>query len=299
MIIDGTRLAKEVEASLKEKIVKYHYERKPKLAIILIGSNPDSLRYIKRKNKKCDECGIDHELFTFEVDASVEAVISTISRLNVDERVDGILMQMPLPVDFVSRSQMSDVSRYLLDHIVPDKDVDGLGSMNIAKYVLGDTNGFVPATPQGVMYILQSINCVLEGKHVVIIGRSMIVGKPLAFLLLAKDAVVTITHSKTSSIADFTKDADIVIAAAGRPGLVQAEMIREGAVVIDVGISVGEDKSLSGDVDFNAVAKKASYITPVPGGVGPLTVAFLLDNLVKAYTLHHEKPDEQKGERLS
>lgn len=277
MILDGKAIASSIEATLKTAIDKIH-GRKPALAFVLVGEDPASIAYIRMKKKKCGEIGItsiDHE---FPKDLSKEALLSKIHSLNEDPAVDGILVQLPLP---------DQISPYpILEAIDPKKDVDGFHPLNMGKLLLGEKGGFYPCTPYGVMILLKHAGIETKGKHVVILGRSNIVGKPLAALLMQKEeganATVTIAHSATENLSSLCLSADILIAAMGNPRFVKADMVKEGAIVIDVGISRIEDR-LVGDVDFENVAPKCSQITKVPGGVGPMTIAMLLSNTLLSY----------------
>jgi len=276
-LIDGIRIAKKIEDSIAQEI-KTLTGRKPGLAFVRIGEDPASKVYIGIKKKKCREVGIlsfDKEL---PVNVSSEEVIATLQALNHDPSVDGILMQLPLP------SHLSPFS--LMEHITPFKDVDGFHPVNMGKLLLGECGGFIPCTPQGIHRLLIDSNIEIAGKHIVIVGRSNIVGKPLAALLMQKDplcnATVTIAHGKSQNLVSLCKEADILVAAIGHPKFITEKMVRRGAVVIDVGISK-QGSILVGDVDFEHVAPLSSHITPVPGGVGPMTVALLMHNTLKAY----------------
>ena len=276
-LIDGIQIAKKITTSLAGEI-KSLSGRKPGLAFVRIGEDPASKVYIGIKKKKCSEVGIvsfDRELPS---NASAEEVIATLQALNHDPLVDGILMQLPLPPHLCAFS--------LMEYIAPSKDVDGFHPVNMGKLLLGDSTGFIPCTPQGIHRLLIDSQIEVSGKHVVIVGRSNIVGKPLAALLMQKDplcnATVTIAHSKSQNLASLCKEADILIAAIGHPKFITEKMVRKGAVVIDVGISK-QGSCLVGDVDFEHVAPLCSHITPVPGGVGPMTIALLLHNTLKAY----------------
>ena len=282
MILDGREIAKEIEKEVAHAIHK-HKGRKPGLAFILVGDNPASRVYVSKKKKKCAEVGIlsfDREL---KEDISEEKLIQEIQALNGDERVDGILLQLPLPSHI-------DVN-FVISTIDPNKDVDGLHPLNMGKLLLGESGGFSPCTPLGIMTLLSKTKIATEGKHAVVVGRSNLVGKPLAALLVQKsrhaNATVTIAHSYTKHLAEICRSADILIAAIGKEKLITREMVKEGAVVIDVGINRGLDGAkqpiIVGDVDFEQVAPKCSYITPVPGGVGPMTIAMLLSNTLTSY----------------
>jgi len=276
-IINGTQIAKEIEDSLALEIQAIS-GRKPGLAFVRVGEDPASKVYIQIKKRKCEKVGIlsfDKELPST---ASEKEVIDTLLRLNQDPLVDGILVQLPLPKHLSAFN--------LIEHIIPSKDVDGFHSLNMGKLLLGEPGGFIPCTPQGVHRLLTDSGIEIEGKHVVIVGRSNIVGKPLAALLMQKDplcnATVTLVHSKSRNLASLCKEADILVAAIGKPKFITKDMVKPGSIVIDVGIN-RVDAKLVGDVDFENVAPITSHITPVPGGVGPMTVALLLHNTLKAY----------------
>ncbi len=290
MVINGKTIAEEVYSELQTLLDRYDVPRKPKIAILLIGNREDSLKYIKGKMRKCEELGFLSELLQFDETSDVHDVVKQIDVLNHDESIDGILVQMPLPYLFIEKNKVphtESVTRYILDSIDPNKDIDGLTATNIGKYVAHDKTGFIPATAQGVMKILQYISIDLTGKHVVIIGRSLIVGKPIAQLCLEKNAGVTMLHSHVSDISYYTMSADVIILAAGKPNLLNREMVHDQAVVIDVGISVTDGK-LYGDADFSQLQDYVKAITPVPGGVGPLTIAYIMYNLGKAYIYNND-----------
>lgn len=278
MIIYGKVIATEIEEKIATAIANLK-ERKPGLAFVLVGAHPSSLSYIRRKKKKCEELGIisfDRELP--ETTTEVE-LLRVIANLNSDPQVDGILVQLPLPSHIPTAN--------ILEAIDPNKDVDGFHPLNMGKLLLGDNTGFLPCTPYGISILLSHSKIETKGKHVVILGRSNIVGKPLAALLVQKaegaNATVTIAHSATKELASVCKPADILIAALGRPKFVTEAMVKKGAVVIDVGINRIEGKGLVGDVDFDSVAPLCSAISPVPGGVGPMTIAMLLSNTLLSY----------------
>jgi methylenetetrahydrofolate dehydrogenase (NADP+)/methenyltetrahydrofolate cyclohydrolase len=275
-LIDGKSLAASVLASAK--IAADDLSRRgvhPGFAVILAGDDPASQVYVKSKVRACEQTGVRSELYRFPADAPEEALIERIAALNADTRVHGILVQLPLPRRLDAEGVLSCVS--------PAKDVDGFHAENLGALVAGRP-GFVPCTPAGVMRMLESERVALAGRHAVIIGRSTIVGRPMALLLLQKDATVTICHSKTAQLAAITRQADVLVAAAGRARLVTADMIKPGACVIDVGINRLPDGKLAGDVDFDSVKQVAGLITPVPGGVGPMTVAMVIENTVRAAT---------------
>ena len=276
-IIDGTAasltLKKKIANEIKQKALK------PCLAVIQVGDNKASDIYVRNKNKACDMVGIKFINIKLPDTISEDLIISEIERLNLDNNVNGILVQLPLPPCF-------DEGR-IINAINPVKDVDGLTYPNVGNLVL-ENECLVSCTPMGVMELLDMYNVSLKGKNACIVGRSNLVGKPLIQLLLARDATVSICHSKSVDIKSYTKMADVLIVAAGHPNLITKDMVKEGAVVIDVGINK-ENDSLVGDVSFDEVSKKASLITPVPGGVGPMTVASLLKNVVKAYKFQNGK----------
>jgi len=273
-IIDGKELAKKIRSNLKIECDELKRQGKlPKLAVILVGDDPASKVYVKNKNKACEDVGIDFEEYILNDDITQEQLINIIESLNNKKDVTGILLQSPIP----SHLDINEAFR----KIAPEKDVDGFNPVNVGKLSLGQDT-FVSCTPYGVIKMFDEYGIDLTGKNVTIIGRSNIVGKPLAWCCLNKNATVTICHSKTVDLKEHTSKADIVVAAIGKAKFITADMIKEGAVVIDVGINRGEDGKLTGDVDFEEVSKKASYITPVPGGVGPMTIAMLMNNVIKA-----------------
>ncbi|ACY47846.1 bifunctional methylenetetrahydrofolate dehydrogenase/methenyltetrahydrofolate cyclohydrolase FolD [Rhodothermus marinus] len=282
-IIDGKAIAAQVRAEVKAEVDAWVQagNRPPYLAVILVGDNPASASYVRGKTKAAAEVGIASDTLHFDTSISEAELLAEIARLNEDDGVDGILVQLPLP-DHINPSRV-------LNAIRPDKDVDGFHPVNAGRLLLGEP-GFVPATPAGILELLRRSGIETTGKHAVVVGRSNIVGRPLAALLLHRgiDATVTVCHSRTRDLAALTRTADILVAAIGRPRYITADMVREGAVVIDVGINRVDDPShprgyrLVGDVDFEAVAEKASWITPVPGGVGPMTIALLLRNTLYA-----------------
>ena len=273
-IIDGKQLAKIIKSNLKQEVdllkEKGIY---PKLAVILVGDDAASKVYIKNKNKACEVTGIEFEEFLLPTDTKMEDLLDIIHNLNKREDVNGILLQSPLP-------EHLDIN-IAFRKIAPEKDVDGFNPLNVGKLALGQDT-FVACTPYGVMRMLDSYGIEIQGKNAVVIGRSNIVGKPLMQCLLSKNATVTVCHSKTQNIKEITKNADILIAALGKAKFVTEDMVKPGAVVIDVGINRTEEGKLLGDVDFEKVSEKVSYITPVPGGVGPMTIAMLMENVVKA-----------------
>lgn len=273
-IIDGKGLAKKIRENLKKDVEGLKKEGIiPKFAVILIGDDPASKIYVRNKNKACIEIGIEYEEHVLKEDTTMEELLKLINKLNKDKSINGILLQSPLP-------QHLDINE-ALKQIDYRKDVDGFNPINVGKLSLGQ-DCFVSCTPYGIIKMLEEYKIPIEGKKTVIIGRSNIVGKPLIQCLLSKNATVTVCHSKTQDIEDIIKDSDIVITAMGKPKFLKENMVKQGATVIDVGINRMENGKIVGDVDFEEVSKKTSYITPVPGGVGPMTIAMLMNNIVKA-----------------
>jgi methylenetetrahydrofolate dehydrogenase (NADP+)/methenyltetrahydrofolate cyclohydrolase len=270
LIIDGKALAKEKRAeiakqveALKEKGVT------PGLAVVLVGEDPASQIYVRNKHKACEEVGIYSRKITLPEETTEEEILKIIDELNNDPEIDGILVQLPLPKHI-------DPDKVILS-ISPDKDVDGFHPVNAGRLLTGQ-DGFFPCTPLAVMELIKSAGVDVSGKEAVVVGRSNIVGKPVSMLLLRENATVTICHSKTKDLADVCRRADILVAAVGRPEMITADYVKEGAVVIDVGINRVGEKKVVGDVAFDEVKDKAAYITPVPGGVGPMTITMLLYN---------------------
>lgn len=273
-IIDGKELAKKIKSDLKEKVDKLKENGIiPKLAVIMVGDNPASKVYVKNKSKACQNVGIEFEEYLFDASIDEKELLDIIEKLNNDNSITGILLQAPIPKHLNINKAFGTIS--------PKKDVDGFNPLNIGKLAIGEDT-FISCTPYGIVKMLEEYNIKTEGKHVVILGRSNIVGKPLIQCMLNLNSTVTVCHSKTQNIKEITKTADILISAIGKPKFVTEDMVKPGAVVIDVGINKLEDGSLVGDVDFDNIIKKASFITPVPGGVGPMTIAMLLTNVVKA-----------------
>lgn len=273
-IIDGKQLAKNIRLNLKEEVEELKKKGIfPKLAVIMVGDNAASKVYVKNKSKACEEIGIAYQEFILNADTTMEQLLELIYKLNKDESVHGILLQSPLPSNLDINMAFKEIET--------KKDVDGFNPINVGKLALNQ-DCFVSCTPYGIIKMLEEYNVPIEGAHAVILGRSNIVGKPLIQCLLNKNATVTICHSKSKNVKETTKNADILIAAIGKANFVQADMVKEGAVVIDVGINRTTEGKIIGDVDFEEVSKKASYITPVPGGVGPMTIAMLMTNVVKA-----------------
>ena len=276
-IIDGKRISAEIRAELAEKTLEFKekYNTVPGLAVIIVGEDPASRVYVRNKHKACAEVGFYSEVHELPEDASEKAVLDLIDRLNACSDIHGILVQLPLPKHL-------DEQKILL-RIKPEKDVDAFHPYNVGKIMIGDYN-VLPCTPAGVMQLLSRSGVSASGKHCVVIGRSNIVGKPMAMLLLHDNGTVTVCHSRTPDLKAQTLQADILVSAVGRAGFVTADMVKPGAVVIDVGINRNADGKLCGDVDFGPVSEVASMITPVPGGVGPMTITMLLQNTLTAAT---------------
>ena len=273
-IIDGKAISNEIKEEITLKVGKM--ERKPGLAVILIGDDPASQVYVSNKEKTCNKLGIKSFMYRLSESTTEEELLSLIDELNSNNEVDGILLQHPVPTHI---DEMKAFNR-----IAPDKDVDGFNVINRGKLAIGE-DAFVACTPLGVIRMLKHENVEIAGKHCAIIGRSNIVGKPLYELMLKENATVTVCHSKTKNLAEICKTADILVAALGKSNFVTADMVKDDAVVIDVGINRVDGK-LVGDINFEEVSKKASLITPVPGGVGPMTIAMLMENVIKAYEKH-------------
>ena len=286
-IIDGKKIAEQIRQEIAQQTEQLKTSRgiTPGLAVVLVGNNPASEVYVRNKQKACEKIGLLSELHRFPEDTSQDLLLKKISELNHDDKIHGILVQLPLPPHINEQS--------ILQSIRPEKDVDGFHPVNMGKLAQGEP-GFVPCTPLGIREMLLRENIPIQGQHVVIVGRSNIVGKPLALLLMQKsekgNATVTVCHSRTKNLADITRQADILVAAIGRAQFITRDMVRPGAVVIDVGVNRIEDAyspkgyRLVGDVDFDAVKEIASAITPVPGGVGPMTITMLLNNTLQAAT---------------
>ena len=274
VIIDGKELAKKIRENLKIECEKLKKEKIiPKLAVIMVGDNPASKVYVKNKSKACQEIGIEYEEYLLSKETKQKELIDLIKKLNEEKTVNGILLQSPLPSHLDINKAFKEIDYR--------KDVDGFTPISTGKLTIGEDT-FVSCTPLGVIKMFEEYNIDLTGKSVVILGRSNIVGKPLIHCCLNKNATVTVCHSKTKDLKEYTKRADILIVAIGKSKYLTEDMVKEGAVVIDVGINRGKDGKLTGDVDFENVEKKASYITPVPGGVGPMTIAMLMNNVIKA-----------------
>ena len=273
-ILDGKELAKKIRANLKVDVEELKKRGiLPKLAVIMVGDDSASKIYVKNKSKACEEIGVEFEEYILNSDITMDELKKLINSLNEKKDIHGILLQSPIPSNLDINEAFRTIS--------PAKDVDGFHPINVGKLALGQDT-FVSCTPFGIVKILEEYNIPIQGKHVVILGRSNIVGKPLIQCMLQKNATVTVCHSKTEHIEEYTKQADILIVAIGKPKFVKENMVKPGAIVIDVGINRGEDGKLCGDVDFDKVEKIVSNITPVPGGVGPMTIAMLMNNVVKA-----------------
>ena len=289
-IIDGNQIAAAIAAELKAEVATVT-GRKPCIALVRVGDDPASVSYVKKKEKTAEEIGVTSRIILPPVSITQDALFQLLDELNADPSVDGILVQSPLP------KHIDEVA--VFRRVAPEKDVDGFNTLNLGKVAQEDETGFVACTPAGIMELLIRSGVDLKGKHVVVLGRSLIVGKPVALLALQKragaNATVTVCHSATANLPAITRQADVLIAAIGRPEFVTADMVKPGAVVIDVGINRVPDASkksgyrLTGDVNFAAVSPLCAKITPVPGGVGPMTVAMLMKNTVKAFRLTHAR----------
>lgn len=276
MIIYGNEIAAKIKEEIKAKVedIAAQGKRKPCLCVILLGDDPASISYVKGKEKACAQIGFASKMIALPNDTKEEELLNIVHACNEDESIDGILVQLPLPKHINAQN--------IIANIDPKKDVDGLHPVNVAK-LYQSQDGFVPCTPQGVMQILKEAKVSLAGKHVVVVGRSHLVGSPVARLLLNENATVTMCHSYTQDLAKITAQADILVVCVGKPRMITAEYVKDGAIVIDVGVNRGEDGKLCGDVDFANVSEKCSLITPVPKGVGPMTICMLLVNTLKAY----------------
>lgn len=273
--MDGKALSLSIETHIKEKVSTYLEKgnRKPKLVVLLIGDNPASVTYVKNKEKACERVGIESAVYRMDEDVNTQDVLKVVNELNQDKSVDGILVQLPIP-------KQLDVN-IIIETLDPNKDVDGLHSINIAK-LYANQEGFVPCTPRGIMTLLKHYKIEVSGKHAVVIGRSALVGRPVAQLLLNENATVTVCHSKTQDLASITRTADIIVVAIGRERFLTFEHVNRANAIIDVGINRVNDK-LVGDVDYDALMYKADFMTPVPGGVGPMTIVSLLENTMMSY----------------
>lgn len=285
-IIDGKAVAAKIRESLAKDVTSLKLNGiTPSLAVILVGNDPASVSYVTGKRKALAELGIEDRSIMLPNGTSETELLDTIEKLNKDDTVDGILVQLPLP------SHINE--KKVIDAIDPLKDVDGFTPVNVGNLVIGN-NSFIPCTPNGIIQLIKSVGVETSGKHAVVVGRSNIVGKPIALLLARKDmnCTVTICHTGTKNLGEMTRQADILVVASGKPGTITADMVKEGAVVIDVGVNRIPDSSkksgfrLVGDCDFEAVKEKAEYITPVPGGVGPMTITMLMSNVIKSAKRH-------------
>ncbi len=279
-IIDGKRIAAEVRRSVREHVADLTRRelRPPRLALILVGDDPASHIYVRNKSRACERAGIAYLDIRLPEDTPGERLLEQVDELNHDDTVDGILVQLPLP------GPLRHLEPAVMERVEPSKDVDGFHPENMGRLLLGQP-GFVACTPLGILFLLEQTGVPLEGAHAVVIGRSVTVGRPVAALLLHRHATVTICHSRTLDLPGHVRRADIVVAAAGKPNLVRGDWIKPGAAVIDVGINRTE-QGLVGDVVFDEARQRASHITPVPGGVGPMTIAMLLQNTLRARTMH-------------
>lgn len=272
-LIDGKKISQEIKDELKEKVAEYRKEgKKAALAVVQVGNDPASSVYVRNKKNACAYIGIESVSYEIPEETTEEELLQLIDELNGREDINGILVQLPLP-------EHIDEEKIILA-ISPEKDVDGFHPQSAGAMMIG-SRGFLPCTPAGVIQLLKRSGVGIEGKHCVVIGRSNIVGKPMAMLMLRENATVTIAHSRTKNLKELCRQADILIVAVGKPKFITADYVREGAVVIDVGIHRLEGKKLCGDVDFDSVEPHASAITPVPGGVGPMTIAMLMNNCVE------------------
>ena len=297
MIIDG----KAVSASVKERIKDETAKLKEQgievgLAVVIVGEDPASKVYVRNKKKACEEVGFNSYEYALPEETTEQELLDLVNKLNADEKVNGILVQLPLP------KHLDD--KVIINNILPEKDVDAFHPVNVGKIMIGDYN-FLPCTPAGVMELIAATGTEIQGKECVVIGRSNIVGKPMAMLLLHKSGTVTICHSKTKDLKKVASRADILVAAIGKPKFITADYIKEGAVVIDVGMDRDENGKLCGDVDFENCKDKAGFITPVPGGVGPMTIAMLMQNTLTAAKVKNgivetpeSKPDSNKDRNI-
>ena len=277
-IIDGKQISLDIKNELKEKVAKYKEQGiEITLAVVKVGNDPASAVYVRNKEKACEYAGINSKTLALPEETAEEELLNVVKKLNEDKNVNGILVQLPLPKHI-------DESKVLLT-IDSTKDVDGFHPVNVGKMVIGEDT-FLPCTPAGIIEMIKRTDIDIEGKECVVIGRSNIVGKPMAMLMLKENATVTIAHSRTKDLKEVTKRADIIVAAIGKAKFVTADYVKEGAVVIDVGMDRDENGKLCGDVDFESVSKVASAITPVPGGVGPMTVTMLLVNCLRSVELN-------------
>ncbi len=279
IIIDGKKISAQVKESVAAEVKTLREQGiEPCLAVVIVGDDPASRVYVNNKKKACAFCGIRSEEYALPASTGEEELLALVAKLNADPAVQGILVQLPLPAQICEE--------HIIAAIDPKKDVDAFHAVNVGKIMIGDFD-FLPCTPAGCIDLIDSTGVSIEGKRCVVIGRSNIVGKPMAMLLLHRNGTVTICHSRTKDLKEICKQADILVAAVGKPNFVTADMVKEGAVVIDVGMNRLENGKLCGDVDFEAVSPIAGYITPVPGGVGPMTIATLMRNTLKAARLQN------------
>ena len=279
-IIDGKSIAQKVKNEIASRTSQLKQKGIiPGLAVVIVGNDPASRVYVNSKKKACDEVGFYSEEYSLPETVSQSELVNLIKNLNDKSDINGILVQLPLPAHIDEQQ--------IIHAINPLKDVDAFHPFNVGRIMIGNPD-FLPCTPAGVMELIHSTGEPIEGKHCVVVGRSNIVGKPMSMLLLSKNGTVTICHSRTKNIKEICKSADILVAAVGKPCMITGDMVKEGAIVIDVGINRLENGKLCGDVDFETVSKKASYITPVPGGVGPMTIAMLMKNTLKACELQNK-----------
>ena len=285
LILNGHEVSHAIRNKIQNNIneLKKQNKRMPGLAVVLVGENPSSITYVKNKEKACKEIGIYSEVHKLETSIKETDLIKHINALNNNKNIDGIIVQLPLPIHIKQENIIKTVD--------PNKDVDGLHPINLGKLISGE-KGFIPCTPLGVIEILKHYSINIEGMHAVVVGRSNLVGKPLSILLLSQNATVTTTHSKTNNLEEITKQADILISAIGKPKLIKRNFVKEDAIIIDVGINriyENDLPKLVGDVDFESVKDICQAITPVPGGVGPVTVSMLLSNTLLAYNLNESQ----------
>ena len=273
--MDGKALAAKIKERVRTEVSTL--PRKPGLAVVLVGDDPASRVYVNGKRKDCEECGFYSEEYTLQETVSQQELLDLVGTLNGREDIDGILVQLPLPKHIQERT--------VIEAILPTKDVDCFHPVNVGNLMIGQ-KGFLPCTPAGVMELLDEYGIDPAGKHAVVVGRSNIVGKPMSLLLLARNATVTICHSRTKDLAEHCRRADILVSAVGKRDLITGDMVKEGAVVVDVAMNRNEAGKLCGDVDFESVSQKASFLTPVPGGVGPMTRAVLMENTLLAAKEH-------------
>ena len=279
ILMDGKAVSEKVKMEVAESVKELNAKGiEAKLAVVIVGDDPASRVYVNNKKKACEVCGIVSEDYALPKETTEEELLRLIDELNARVDLNGILVQLPLPKGLDEKA--------VIERIRADKDVDAFHASNVGKIMIGEYD-FLPCTPAGVMEILKHYDISAEGKNCVVIGRSNIVGKPMAMLLLHDNGTVTVTHSRTVNLKKYTKEADILVAAVGKPRFVKADMVKDGAVVVDVGIHRMDDGKLCGDVDFDKVKDKASMITPVPGGVGPMTIAMLMKNTLKACKLQN------------